>query len=55
MKLADFSQSIWGKVAIGLALFLAGYYFPLFGLLGTPKAPATQAAASAAAGSQPQR
>jgi hypothetical protein len=53
MKLAEISQSTWGKVAIGLALFLAGYYFPMFGLLGSAKAPA--APTMSPAGSQAQR
>jgi hypothetical protein len=59
MKLADFSQSLVGKIVIGFALFAAGWYFPIFRLGGSPKAPAAQATASTAAagmaGSQPQR
>jgi hypothetical protein len=47
MTLTEFGRSTWGKVAVALALFLAGYYFPLFGWRGSSSAPAAQAAASA--------
>jgi hypothetical protein len=33
MRFAEMIQSAWGKAAIARAIFLAGYYFPLFGLL----------------------
>ena len=47
MKPAEIVQSTWGKAAIALAIFLAGYYFPLFGLIGGAKAPDATASATA--------
>ena len=47
MKPAEIVQSTWGKAAIALAIFLARYYFPLFGLIGGAKAPDATASASA--------
>lgn len=45
-----------GKAVIALAIFSAGYYFPLFKLPGTAPAAADGAAsAPAAAGSRPAR
>ena len=45
-----------GKAVIALAIFSAGYYFPLFKLPGTAPAAAEGAAsAPAAAGSRPAR
>jgi hypothetical protein len=47
VRFADFTNSTWGRVAIALAIFLAGYYFPLFGLFGGAKAPDATASATA--------
>lgn len=49
MKLAEISQSPWGRAGIALAIFGAGYYFPLFRPASSLKPAAAQGSAPAAA------